>query len=196
MHPEGSEEAPQPRPEPNAVPDKRRKSLNRGVINKRWAGQRKLLRAGSLISDEFPADLRAHLLELEEWAQANKWNATWDTLGFWSLKMPAILVSASAGVWAHFGLTTASVLAGAIASACVLIDGIHPRGMLRDAHIQAYYDIKILLNRMVSEWRSRRAGSDEVNAARRIIREAEGECQRIQAYIRDAEAALRYKDDA
>src|SRR5205085_11471414 len=74
---------------------------------------------------DFPNDLRDQLLELEEWAIANKKDASRDTLAFWSLKLPAILVAASAGVWAHFELTTVGVVAGAVASLCVIVDGIH-----------------------------------------------------------------------
>src|SRR5712691_9619715 len=53
-------------------------------------------------------DCRVH--ELEAWAQANKRDASRDVWAFWALKIPAILASASAGVWAHFGLTTVSVV--------------------------------------------------------------------------------------
>ncbi len=146
--------------------------------------------------DSMPTDLRDQLIELEEWAQANRRDAIQDSVGFWSLKAPAIIASASAGLWAHFGLTTVSVVAGAIASLCVIVDGIHPRGMLRNTHLRAYHDIRILLTRMVTEWRSRNSSAKEDNIARRIIRDAEAERQKIAAYIRDAETALRYEDKA
>jgi hypothetical protein len=147
-------------------------------------------------SNEMPTDLKHHLFELEEWASANKADATKDTMAFWALKLPAIIASASAGLLAHFDLTTVSVLAGAIASGYVIIDGIHPRGMLRNTHIRAYHDIRILITRMASEWRSRSVNSQPENIARRIIRNAEPERQRIAAYIRDAETALNIKDNA
>src|SRR5689334_5204897 len=78
---------------------------------------------------------------LEKWAQENKKDADKDLITFWALKIPAILSSASAGVWAHFGLTGVSVVAGAIASLCVIADGLLPRGMLRNTHLRAYHDI-------------------------------------------------------
>jgi signal transduction histidine kinase len=143
-----------------------------------------------------PTDLRDQLIELEEWAQANRRDAIQDSVGFWSLKVPAIIASASAGLWAHFGLTTVSVVAGAIASLCVIVDGIHPRGMLRNTHLRAYHDIRILLTHMVTEWRSRNSNAKEDNIARRIIRDAEAERQKIAADIRDAVTALRYEDKA
>jgi len=145
--------------------------------------------------NSMPTDFRDQLLELEEWAQANKRDAVRDSIGFWALKIPAILASASAGVWANFDLVTASVLAGAVASLCVIVDGIHPRGMLRNTHLRAYHDIRILIAGMVADWRSRNASAKDDNTARRIIREAESERQRIAASIRDAETALIYKNE-
>lgn len=141
-------------------------------------------------------ELRNQLAELELWAKANKKDAAWDALAFWSLKIPAILAAASAGVWVHFELTTVSVIAGAIASVCVIVDGILPRGMLRNTHLRAYHDLRILFSRMMSEWRSRKSKARDGNAARKIIRDSEEERRRIAAYIRDAETALKYKSDA
>jgi hypothetical protein len=137
-----------------------------------------------------PANLRDALLELEKWAQANKRDASRDIWAFWGLKIPAILASASAGVWAHFDLKTVSVIFGAVASACVIVDGIHPRGMLRNTHLRAYHDLRILATKMVGEWRTRTLNANDDNTARRIIRNAEEERQRIALYIRDAETAL------
>jgi hypothetical protein len=143
-----------------------------------------------------PSSLRNHLLELEEWAKGNKNDARWDAVAFWSLKVPAIFAAASAGLWAHLNLTTVSVVAGAVASLCVIIDGIHPRGMLRNVHLRAYHDLRQLSTHMISDWRSRNPTAREDNVARRIIRDAEEERQRIGAYIRDAETALNYKANA
>jgi len=137
-----------------------------------------------------PDDLRDELRELEKWAKDNKRGATKDGQAFWTLKIPAILASASAGVWAYYDLKIVSVIVGAIASVCVIIDGIHPRGMLRNTHLRAYHDIRILATRMVSEWRGRRQNVIEIAIARKIIRDAESERQRIAVYIRDAETAL------
>ena len=127
---------------------------------------------------------------------ANKRDAFWDTVAFWSLKIPAILAAASAGVWAHFELTAVSVIAGAIASVCVIIDGTHPRGMLRNTHLRAYHDLRILTTRMMTAWRARNRNAREETTAARIIREAEAERQRIAAYVRDADTALNYKMQA
>jgi hypothetical protein len=141
--------------------------------------------------DSLPPDLRDHIEELEEWASANKKEALQDTVAFWSLKVPAILAAASAGIWGHFELTAVSIVAGALASVCVIVDGIHPRGMLRNTHLRAFHDLRILTSRMMMEWRSRSTMAKDQNTARRIIREAEAERVRIAACIRDAETALK-----
>ena len=130
---------------------------------------------------------------VEQWASLNRGDARRDALAFWALKFPAIFASASAGILAHFNLTTVSVVAGAIASACVIMDGLHHRGMLRNMHLRAYHDIRMLTTKIVSEWRSRSLRSNPEATARRLIRETESERQRIAAYIRDAETALNIK---
>jgi hypothetical protein len=63
--------------------------------------------------------------------------------------------------------------------------------MLRNTHLRAYHEIGMLTARMVSEWRSRDMRSDPETKARSIIKDAESEAQRISAYIRDAETALK-----
>jgi hypothetical protein len=134
----------------------------------------------------------ATLSELDQWAKDNQKDTRHDAVAFWALKIPAIVASASAGIWAHFGLTTVSVIAGAIASVCVIIDGIHPRGMLRNTHLRAVHDIRILMKDMTS-----RLGSStglRENAIRRIIRDVKAERKRIAFYIRDAETALKFGD--
>lgn len=154
------------------------------------------LLAKAAVPDMMPLELHQQLTELEQWATANNSDARSDTIAFWSLKIPAILASASAGVWAHFQLTTVSVIAGALASVCVIVDGVHPRGMLRNIHLRAYHDIRILATNMMSQWRSRSANAKADDTARQIIRDAEKERKRIATYIRDAETALKFKNEA
>ena len=143
--------------------------------------------------ESVPPELEAQLLELEQWADANQRDRKLDSVAFWSLKLPAVLASTRAGQLAHFQLTTIGVMAGAIASLCVLIDGVFPRGLLRNSHLRAYHDIRILSTNMMVQWRSRETGNDS-EIARRIIRDAEPERQRIANYIRDAETSLKAKD--
>jgi hypothetical protein len=144
-------------------------------------------------TNTMPQDLRDALAELEEWALTNKRDAERDAFAFWMLKIPAIFASASAGVWAHFDLVTVGVIAGAIASVCVIIDGVHPRGMLRNIHLRAVHDIRNLSAKMVSEWRSRnKSVGDDATVAAKIIQYAEPERIRIALYIRNAETALKF----
>ena len=143
---------------------------------------------------KMPDELQDQLDEFETWAINNKNDARMDTFAFWMLKVPAILASASAGVWAQFNWTTVSVISGAIASLCVIIDGIHPRGMLRNTHLCAYHDIRNLTLHMMSEWRSRATNTNHDNVARKIISEVEPERQRIAEYVRNAETALKFED--
>ncbi len=145
---------------------------------------------------EMPDSLRLQIEELEAWAKANRADSIRDTIAFWTLKLPAVITSAASGLLAHFELTAMSVCAGAIASFCVIVDGIHPRGMLRNVHVRAFHDIRLLTTRMMSDWRSRNPTAKAENTARRIIKGAESDRERIAKYIRDAESALKSDDNA
>jgi hypothetical protein len=178
------ESSPPPPPPPSAPPSRFRHHIGAAPVK---------LHDARIAEDGFPDELQDQLLELEEWAIANKKDAQRDSIAFWSLKLPAILAAASAGVLAHFELTTVSVFAGAIASLCVIVDGIHPRGMLRNMHLRAFHDLRLLSSRMMSEWRSRNRNAKAITVAGKIIRDAEDERQKIANYIREAETALNYK---
>lgn len=128
-----------------------------------------------------PPTLSAQLDDLEKWAIYNKRDARNDLVAFWFLKIPAILSSASAGILAHYSLATVSMFAGAIASVCVIVDGIHPRGMLRNTHLRAYHDIRFLASTMAIKWRSRNPASKVDNVVAGIIRD--GEAERGSTYV-------------
>jgi len=130
-----------------------------------------------------------HMTELEQWAKANQKDARNDAFAFWALKIPAIIASASAGICAQYHLTNVSLFAAAIASFCVIVDGIQPRGMLRNTHLRAFHDIRFLTSHMMTQFRS--SEDPPESAVRKIIRESEPERKRIAAYIRDAETALK-----
>ena len=139
-----------------------------------------------------PLDFKAHLNELEKWAQANKKEALRDAMAFWVLKIPAILASAGSGILAYIDVKLVGLIAGFVAAVCVLIDSAYPRGMLRNTHLRAYHDLRILTTNMAVKWKTR-SGNDDADAAKRIIRDAEPERLRIAKYIRDAEIALSAK---
>jgi len=98
-----------------------------------------------------PIALQQQLTALETWALANRHDSKWDAVKFWSLKIPAIVVSAGSGVSAYFKLDSLAVVAGAVASLCVLIDALNPGGALRNAHLRAFNELRILQERMKSE---------------------------------------------
>jgi uncharacterized membrane protein YgaE (UPF0421/DUF939 family) len=143
-----------------------------------------------------PKPLAEQLGDLERWAEQNGKDARHDAVAFWTLKIPAIVASASAGLMAHFDLTSLSVVVGTVASLCIIVDGVHPRGMLRNAHLRAHHDIRNLTIKMTSQWRSRDEDEEDETTYRKIIREAEAERNRIATFVRDAETALSPKDTA
>lgn len=137
-----------------------------------------------------PLELDAHINDLERWARGAQVDARRDSIAFWVLKAPAIIGSATAGLFAHLGLTNASLILATCSSVCIFVDGLHPRGQLRNTHLRALHDIRNLTNRMLGEWRSRSESAPPTTAAREIIRRSEAERDRIARYVRDAEAAL------
>jgi hypothetical protein len=147
--------------------------------------------APSSAADAIPTHLRDYLDRLETWAKDNARDARRDAVAFWILKVPAILAAASAGVWAYFDQKAVSVIAGAVASLCVILDGVHPRGVLRNTHLRAVHDLRNLTAGMMAKWQTRDGKSKDDNAVKRIIQEAESERERIGTYIRDAETSLR-----
>jgi hypothetical protein len=141
-----------------------------------------------------PQTLEDQLSELESWAQANKRDAQWDATRFWSLKIPAILVSASSGIFAHFEWQTFALIAGAIAGVCVLIDGLNPGGMLRNVHLRALHDLRNLQNEIVATWRiGSLEATDTESLTAKIIKGVQKKTRRIAAYIKDSETMLGVK---
>ncbi|SEH04722.1 Uncharacterised protein [Candidatus Venteria ishoeyi] len=146
-------------------------------------------------NDDYPHELRSYIEELEEWSKENKKEATLDTFAFWSLKLPAIIVAATTGLWAHYELEHISIISGSVASICIAIDGIHPRGLLRNTHLRAHHDIRSLLTIIVNKWRMRNSKAKLENIMREIIRDSEPKREEIAKYIREAETALKHKTE-
>lgn len=146
-----------------------------------------------------PKELVSEIEEFEKWARANERDAKRDAILFWILKIPAILCSASAGIFAYFDLKLLPIIAGAIASLCVLIDGLNPRGKLRNVHLKAHHDLRNLQHTISTEWKKVSVGkSTEEECAKRaveILEEAQKKSKRIAAYIKNAETALDVKSD-
>jgi hypothetical protein len=138
-----------------------------------------------------PNALKDQLTSLETWAQGNRRDSKWDAMRFWALKIPAIVVSAGSGVSAYFKLNSLAVIGGAVASLCVLIDALNPGGALRNAHLRAFNDLRILQDRMKSEWQiGYLRNEDRDRLAAEIIEGATKEKKRISDDITNAETSL------
>jgi len=129
---------------------------------------------------------------LERWVKTNQWNARRDTILFWCLKAPAIVVSASAGVISHYDLKVVAMCAGAVASLCVLVDALHPMGQLRNVHKKAVFELRGLQSTMHSRWRTgildRKEPLNQLAAS--ILKDSMNEQARITRYLQDAETSL------
>lgn len=148
-------------------------------------------------ASSMPPALERQLRSLEEWAQANRRDAQHDAMRFWMLKVPAILVSAGSGVFAYFKLDGIAVVTGAIASLCVLMDGLNPGGALRNVHCRAFNELRQLQDSMSSDWQVGELRGEAPNLlAAEIIENAGREKNRINAYITTAETSLAANDRA
>jgi len=189
---------PKPAPPASAVPS----ALRPGPLPAAAAGPTALRAiteiapspAGSPVShvaDAMPIALQEQLMDLETWAQANRRDAKWDTVKFWALKIPAIVVSAGSGVFAYFKVDSVAVIGGAVASLCVLIDALNPGGALRNAHLRAFNELRILQGRMKAEWQVGFLLNENRNTlAAKIIEGATKEKERINDAITNAETSL------
>jgi len=138
-----------------------------------------------------PPDLRDFVVELEQWAAANAKDARRDALRFWSLKIPAVLSSASAGVLALWHLSGVAAALAAAASACVLIDAVNPGGQLRNAHLRAVHDLRDLEHHVVNEWRiGALKGKSGNHLAAEILESAQKARDKIAADLRVAETSF------
>jgi hypothetical protein len=145
---------------------------------------------GDEVAAAMPVALKLQLIDLESWALANRRDSRRDAIRFWSLKIPAMVVSAGSGIAAYIKPSVALV-AGAVAGMCVLIDSLNPGGALRNTHLRAFNDLRILQERMKSQWQVGflRHEDHELLAAK-IIEGATKEKERINKAITDAEASL------
>ena len=150
-------------------------------------------RSGAVETD-LPELLSNALLELEEWARKNQRQADRNAIAFWLFKGPAIAASGSLIIWDHFGMNGVGVVAGSIAGILVAIDGLNPRGQLRNAYLRSVHDIRQLENRIMNKWRVRQH-SDGSEAIRSIIQEAQIERERIENRLRDVETGMEAYSD-
>lgn len=141
-----------------------------------------------------PRPLQQWLEELETWARANAADARRDSWRFWALKIPAIASSGAATLLGTQGFHGATAGLAALATVCVLVDGVNPGGALRNAHLRAVHDLRALENEVLAEWRLGvlRGGSAGALAAD-ILERSQLRWRQIAADLRTAETALDAK---
>lgn len=138
-----------------------------------------------------PQELAEEMSVVKGWASANEKEARTDKRNYWVLKVPAIVVSASAALFVYFKVDALAITASAVASACALIDALQPRGMLYRAHKRASNDFYKLHSSMASQWRAGALGSGDKKAlAAKIINDSSPEKNRVSKYLTEAESAL------
>ena len=138
--------------------------------------------------EPMPEVLREKLKEFELWAKRNEREARNDTIAFWALKIPAILVSAGAGFIHSVGNPNLALITGMVAGALVLVDGLRPRGQLRNVHRLAFYQLREFENKATTLWTVGRLEAKEPKMlTAQILRLAQNELERISRYIRQAE---------
>jgi hypothetical protein len=140
---------------------------------------------------ELPPVLEHVLSELERWAQDNRRDARHDSVRFWALKLPAILASAAAGVLGLLKLELVAAVAAAIATVCVLVDGVNPGGAVRNAHLRAVHDLRSLQQDMLSAWRmGNLRGADQTELAASLLDMADQGRHKVGNELRTAETML------
>jgi hypothetical protein len=151
-------------------------------------------RRAVMLDQDMPSEFREELETVGQWAIDNKKDANRDRLAFWILKIPAILGSASAAALAHFKLDNFAMIAARAASACVLIDGLRPRGLLFSAHLRAAHELFKLHAEMISQWRTGRLnGRPPRPLAAEILDKVAPERSRIAIYIARFESSSVYE---
>ena len=137
-----------------------------------------------------PREFRLELNQIKAWAQDNDKDARRDRFAFWFLKIPAMVVSATAAVLAHFKLDDLAMIAAAVATFCILIDGLRPRGLLYSTHLRAASEVYRLYGDMLSQWRTGRLNDrDPRTLAAEIIAQAQPERTRISIYLTHIESS-------
>lgn len=142
--------------------------------------------------DEMPKQLHNQFQLIKQWAEANRREAVRETVLYWALKVPVIIASAGYGAMMYYELKWMIAVAGAIASACALIDGIYKPGALRNFHHRAYFELNTLTDDLMDRWNTAVLRKEEnLNMlAANLIDVARTRKSAISNYLVDAEATL------
>ena len=144
------------------------------------------------VDNKMPVELVGQLSLIRDWAWANRDEAKRETVWFWLLKIPVIVASAGYGAMLKFDWQWELAACGALASACVLIDGLSRPGALRNFHHKAYFELSALADDILAQWQIAVLGGekDHNTLAAKLIAEARVRKEKIASYLADAEATL------
>lgn len=143
------------------------------------------------LPSDMPAELEAELDGLGDWAIANYDAARRATKAFWLLKVPAIVLATGGGLLGYADSKLLSLAVGALASFCILIDALYPRGQLRNAHTEAFLEILNLQRELVNRWREGRLrDSPRGESAAQLMAESRARMGHIYESIKKAAATL------
>lgn len=81
---------------------------------------------------------------LEQWFDQNYSESKKDRVQYWLLKIPAIICTVSVTALEAFDYGEAIIILGAVASFCVAVDAVFPRGQLHNVHRKAANEIRRL----------------------------------------------------
>ena len=142
-------------------------------------------------AEEMPEPLRRQFQYIYQWANDNLHEAKQETFSYWALKAPVIIASAGYGALLYFKLDSYVALAGAIASACALIDGIYRPGSLRNFHHRAHFELRTLADDLMDRWDMAVLRKEDTDAlAAQLIEEAKTRKAAISHYLVEVEATL------
>ncbi|HXN26081.1 MAG TPA: hypothetical protein VN902_03105 [Candidatus Acidoferrales bacterium] len=147
--------------------------------------------APTLETSQAPQEFLDEMAVIMKWAEANEKDAKRDLFQFWLLKLPAILVTAGAALFAYFKIDVGAIAASAVSAVCIMVDAVRPKGQMYRVHRRAANDIFKLHADMASQFRAGKLNHRELTyLAGGIISESKKERDRITKYVTDAESTL------
>lgn len=139
-----------------------------------------------------PDELRSELYSISRFSSVCRKAGRKATVSYWALKIPAIVFSASGGVIAYLDQPFLALMSGAVASVCVLIDGLQPRGRQRNTYVSALHELRNMEAKLKSEWGvAKLVGRANNETAAKIITAVQPELRRIEESIRLAATSVQ-----
>lgn len=137
-----------------------------------------------------------HLRQIVVWAEKNRRDATTDRIKYWMFKLPALLCATAGSVLEAYHRHDFVLILTAVATVCIGVDSIRPRGQLHNAHMRAWHELSHLASRVELELdriQLSAAALDDtewVSKLDDLLATIAREEARVEAYLATAEAAL------